>query len=641
MFNNIESLIITLGSVNKMKIKLIIVLTVFLLIISSINVVSINVNNTNSENFSGLTDEEIETLQKRSIEENWGFTVAKNSATERSMDQLCGFYNPYNIEETYDVESQNINSNLPSHFDWNDANYNYKNRKCTTPIRNQGDCGSCWAFGTVGPLESAILIKEGVSVDLSEQWLVSCNTAGYGCGGGWWAHKWHSGTAGQSGGTGAVLESDFGYKARDLPCSGSFPHVYLVDDWNYVGSKNSVPSTQSIKQAIYEYGPVSVAIHVNNAFRSYDEGIFDNSANGDINHAVVLVGWQNDPEVLNGGYWILRNSWDADWGEDGYMRIAYECNRVGYAACYITGYEKILGGDQTVSIIFDYATNDGDQYEDIDVWPLQAPEWYYKLYLGDVYSETVENLKNSDWGGFWPFNWESEHTWDIDQEHIIYTEVYDVYVQIELWDYDPADSDDQADINPIPNLHMFAGTYDMYTDTLKNTENAILNPDSQGFYETIGYNNDNAKMRFKLLDSYDAGDYKPELDVSGSLSFGGVRKGETATQSITIKNIAAVDPFDKNPDLSFEIENIPNWASASVSSGTIQAGEDQDVSFEIDTEDLGRDFFSETIKVTSNGGSENIPISVTVSKEKTQKNSIQNIFLILLKQYFPRILSFI
>jgi len=69
---------------------------------------------------------------------------------------------------------------LPSSYNWCDLG------GCT-PVRDQGACGSCWAFGTVGPLESAILIEDGFSKDLSEQWLVSCNTDGWGCNGGWWA----------------------------------------------------------------------------------------------------------------------------------------------------------------------------------------------------------------------------------------------------------------------------------------------------------------------------------------------------------------------------------------------------------------------------------------------------------------------
>ena len=87
-----------------------------------------------------------------------------------------------------------------------------------------------------------------------------------------------------------------------------------------------------MKQAILTYGPIWVAVSVDDAFQAYDSGIFTGNSSG-INHTVVLVGW-NDNGGTN-GYWLLRNSWGSSWGESGYMRIKYGCNMVGYGACYI------------------------------------------------------------------------------------------------------------------------------------------------------------------------------------------------------------------------------------------------------------------------------------------------------------------
>ena len=92
---------------------------------------------------------------------------------------------------------------LPTAFNWCDQN------GCT-PVKNQGNCGSCWAFATVAPLESLIKINDGVTVDLSEQYLVSCNSDGWGCDGGFWAHDYHQWKMvdGEYE-AGAVLEGDF------------------------------------------------------------------------------------------------------------------------------------------------------------------------------------------------------------------------------------------------------------------------------------------------------------------------------------------------------------------------------------------------------------------------------------------------
>ena len=227
--------------------------------------------------------------------------------------------------------SASPNLGLPEAFNWCD------NGGCT-PIRNQGGCGSCWAFGTVAPLESNIKIKSGVEENLAEQYLVSCNTNGWGCGGGWWAHDYHwwKIPPGESE-AGAVLEEEFPYQANDVPCCGPCPfsHPYEIDSWSWVGGGSGIPPVEDLKQAIYTYGPVSSAICAGSAFGSYGGGIFetDETCSFGVNHAIALVGW-DDNQGTN-GVWILRNSWGTGWGESGYMRIGYGVSNVGYSANYI------------------------------------------------------------------------------------------------------------------------------------------------------------------------------------------------------------------------------------------------------------------------------------------------------------------
>jgi C1A family cysteine protease len=210
--------------------------------------------------------------------------------------------------------------------------YNWCSLGGCTPVRDQGNCGSCWAFGTVGPLESAILIQDGASKDLAEQYLVSCNTDGWSCSGGWWAHDYHEWkyAAGEPG-PGAVYEADFPYTATNAACNPPHTHHETIADWVYIGNDSSVPSTDAIKQAILDHGPVSAAVCVNSAFQSYTGGVFTGSLFCfSINHAIVLVGWDDSL-----GAWRLRNSWGPDWGEDGYMWIAYGKQYVGYSANYV------------------------------------------------------------------------------------------------------------------------------------------------------------------------------------------------------------------------------------------------------------------------------------------------------------------
>ncbi len=275
-----------------------------------------------------LSKEDIEALRKRGEAEGWTFTVGENDATRRPLSQLCGLVEPLGWEEEARWDPPDPRRDLPASFDWRDYN------GCT-PIRSQGGCGSCWAFAAIGTIESAILINDGISTDLSEQWLVSCTGAGS-CSGGWHTAAYgflccQANWQDPCGDCGPVLESDFPYVAWDAPCDCPYPHPYRVDDWARIGS--GIPPADDIKQAILDYGPVSATVAVDSAFQAYDGGVFNACWDGQVNHAIVLVGWDDNqgPE----GVWILRNSWGTNWGEDGYMRILYGCSRVGGSACYI------------------------------------------------------------------------------------------------------------------------------------------------------------------------------------------------------------------------------------------------------------------------------------------------------------------
>jgi hypothetical protein len=135
-------------------------------------------------------------------------------------------------------------------------------------------------------------------------------------------------------GPGAVLASADPYTGTNSKCSATYNHPYRLSSWAYVASEEAVPSTTAIKQAIYTYGPISVGVYAGPKFQAYSSGIFNTNENGTINHAVVLVGW-NDNLPAGPGYWILRNSWGTTWGQSGYMYIAYGINQVGYAANFI------------------------------------------------------------------------------------------------------------------------------------------------------------------------------------------------------------------------------------------------------------------------------------------------------------------
>ena len=271
-----------------------------------------------------LSDSDLEALRARGKAEGWTFTIRESEATHRPLSELCGELDtpsPVAGEESeFEPPAYGLRD-LPSSWDWRAHN------GCT-PIRNQGGCGSCWAFSAVGAVESSVLINDGISTNLSEQWLVSCTQAGS-CSGGWHnaalcVMRGRGNCVDSCGDQGAVLESAFPYVGWDRPCGCPYAHPYWIDGYALVGDRWDI---DAIKQAIYERGPVSTTVAVDGPFQGYGGGVFNACAGTTINHAVVLVGW--DDNMGSDGVWILRNSWGSGWGDGGYMYIEYGCNKVG------------------------------------------------------------------------------------------------------------------------------------------------------------------------------------------------------------------------------------------------------------------------------------------------------------------------
>ena len=242
------------------------------------------------------------------------FTVDYNPAMQYTIDQLCNF-KPELKPADFPIEHLD-NAAVKPPPPVGDVYF----MSDYTKVKDQGSCGSCWAFSTAGMFES-ILLRHGITADLSEQWLVSCNDDGWGCNGGWFANSYYLNP-------GAVLESCFRYKAADLPCKDTCPYVYIA-----AGSHNA-SNVSAIKAAIKDFGAVSCAVTVTYYFQAYSGGVFNYDSSSPTNHAVVLVGW--DDELGSNGAWRMKNSWGKGWGEGGMMWIEYGVSNIGSGGNYLS-----------------------------------------------------------------------------------------------------------------------------------------------------------------------------------------------------------------------------------------------------------------------------------------------------------------
>ena len=293
--------------------------------------------------YAQLSTADIEALRRQGEAEGWTFEVGPSEATQVPLEQLCGAVEPANWREHAVFLDLQPRTDLPSAFDW-------RTETGLPPVRSQGSCGACWAFAALGAMESAIHIRDGWTVNLSEQWLISCTGAGT-CTGGWhddaFPYLVENGLTDPCGDSGAVFEVDFPYQASDIfPCECPYVHPYWLESWAYVGPATGIPTVEQIKQAIYDYGPVAVCVYANSAFQAYDGGIFNDCQDEWINHVIVLTGW-DDSQGTN-GVWYLRNHWGTGWGENGYMRIGYDCSRIGYAAALV----NYSGSQQTLTFAY-------------------------------------------------------------------------------------------------------------------------------------------------------------------------------------------------------------------------------------------------------------------------------------------------
>ncbi|XP_052741893.1 digestive cysteine proteinase 1 [Bicyclus anynana] len=251
----------------------------------------------------------------RHNQQNLGYKLTLNKFSDRTHEELAYLRGALpSLEHVGSVpfphseeEVELMARELPTHYDMRTEGF-------ITSVKNQAECGSCWAFATVAAVEGAIARHNGGrNLDLSEQSLVDCAGGfdSYGCDGGF-------------------MEGTFKYVLKHgIPSEMEYGLYLSKENWCHLRNMTSVHkikgfaavpllSVNAMKVALYKYGPVTVTINANDNVDVYHSGIFyDPTCNKRrMNHAVTVVGYGQREGV---DYWIVKNSWGEDWGEDGYI----------------------------------------------------------------------------------------------------------------------------------------------------------------------------------------------------------------------------------------------------------------------------------------------------------------------------------
>ena len=214
---------------------------------------------------------------------------------------------PANLDSHVEVSA------LPASLDWRE-----KTPSVVTKVKDQGGCGGCWSFSAAETLESNVAINTGKLFVFSEQEILACTPNPNQCGG----------TGGCSGATqelafayiqtaGITTEAQWPYTMQSGTCdwTGKTP-VANVTGW----AELPVNNYTALMNAVVSIGPIAIS-GAAEPWQSYDKGVFSSPCGADVDHAIVLEGYGTDSKT-GLDYYLVRNSWSAGWGEEGYIRIA-------------------------------------------------------------------------------------------------------------------------------------------------------------------------------------------------------------------------------------------------------------------------------------------------------------------------------
>ncbi|XP_043576802.1 procathepsin L-like [Chiloscyllium plagiosum] len=272
-----------------------------------------------------IWDDNMRYIKQHNLEYSMGkhtFTVGMNQFGDLTNKEFNELMNGFRQDEADNSTEEEVDGEddieddeefEESDEDLKKANVDWRTKGWVTPVKNQGRCGSCWAFSATGAIEGQWAKKHGRLVSLSEQNLVDCDKRSHGCNGGW-------------------MSSAFQYVIENRGINSARTYPYEAKRRSCRFRRNDIAakirrhrrigkSERTLARRVKRVGPLAVAINAGRrSFRLYRSGVYyDRRCNGRLNHAVLLVGFGR---LRGKKYWLVKNSWGTSWGDKGYIKMA-------------------------------------------------------------------------------------------------------------------------------------------------------------------------------------------------------------------------------------------------------------------------------------------------------------------------------